>query len=208
MSEARDRLRAVGTLRTMLDALTSGYSRIDIRNARRGLPLETNIGRLFATLAYGLDIAQEQSDKIQEWDDLDIAEGAVLDRHAANYGVRRDGVSDEYLRLLIKVKMISQISGGDIDTVLNAAAALFGVPVDSVDLREDFPAKIAVHVSDYLLSEEIRDYAAVIAQLMKRIVAGGIGIEVSFNTYREFITPVYFGSAAFDYTEIIAPLAN
>jgi len=204
----KDRIKELGLLRVMLDALTSGYTRKDIRNARHSLPLETNIGRLFATLAYGMDMIQEQSDKIQEWDDLDKAAGAVLDRHAANYGVRRDGVSDEYLRLLIRVKMISQISGGDIDTVLNAAAALFDVPVESVELREDFPAKIAVHVDDFLLSEEIRDYAAVIAQLMKRIVAAGVGIEVSFDTFRTFRTPVYFWSAAFDYTEITAPVAN
>ena len=47
-----------GYLSQMLDQLTSAYAREDIRNDRKGLPLETNIGRLFETLAWGLEIGR------------------------------------------------------------------------------------------------------------------------------------------------------
>lgn len=52
------------------------------------------------------------------WDDLDNAKGAVLDRYGANFGVDRGGATDTVYRLLIKVKMIALMSGGDIDTII------------------------------------------------------------------------------------------
>ena len=102
-----------GYLHTMLDMLTGAYNRDDVRNAYSSLPLETNIGRLFNTLAWGLELIHDQSDKILLWDDLDNAQGAVLDRYGENFGVARDGAPDAFYRLLIKVKMISLLSGGD-----------------------------------------------------------------------------------------------
>ncbi len=63
--------------------LTGAYNRDDVRNAYSSLPLETNIGRLFNTLAWGLELVHDQSDKILLWDDLDNAQGAVRHRHQA-----------------------------------------------------------------------------------------------------------------------------
>lgn len=128
-----------GYLHTMLDMLTGAYNRDDVRNAYSSLPLETNIGRLFNTLAWGLELVHDQSDKILLWDDLDNAQGAVLDRYGENFGVARDGAPDAFYRLLIKVKMISLLSGGDIETVINAAATLFDIEPEQVDLDEVFP---------------------------------------------------------------------
>ena len=44
-----------GYLSQMLEYLTGAYARSDIRNSRHSLPMETNIGRLFGTLAWGLE---------------------------------------------------------------------------------------------------------------------------------------------------------
>lgn len=86
-----------GYLHTMLDMLTGAYNRDDVRNAYSSLPLETNIGRLFNTLAWGLELVHDQSDKILLWDDLDNAQGAVLDRYGENFGVARDGAPGRLL---------------------------------------------------------------------------------------------------------------
>ena len=67
-------------LSEMLYALTSAYTRKDYNNRRRDLPIETNIGKLFAILAWGLDSVEEQTELIKLWEDIDYAEGAVLDR--------------------------------------------------------------------------------------------------------------------------------
>jgi hypothetical protein len=190
-------INPIDYLRSMLDALTSGYNRQDTRNARHGLPMGTNIGRLFSTFAWGLQIVHEQTDKILLWDKLDNAQGSVLDRYGANFGVARNGANDILYRLLIKVKMIALLSGGDIGTVLNAAAALFDVPVAKVELKEIFPAKISIHVDETLLTDEIREAAAIIARLMKRIIAAGVGFDVSLDSFREFPTTAYFLSGAY-----------
>ncbi|MBD5156213.1 MAG: hypothetical protein HDT13_01015, partial [Butyrivibrio sp.] len=108
-------------LSEMLDALTSAYTRKDRDNSKLKRPTETNIGKLFSVLAWGLDSVQAQAETIKLWDNIDLARGSVLDRYGANFGVKRFGADDAFYRLLIKVKMLSQLSGGDINTVANAA---------------------------------------------------------------------------------------
>ena len=175
----------------MLDSLTSGYTRKDIRNVKHSLPMETNIGRLFSTFAFGLDMIQEQSDKIRLWDDIDNAQGIVLDRHAENFGLKRNGANDEFLRLLIKVKMISLLSGGDIYTVVKAAAALFNVLPEQIILQEIFPAKIKITINREYLDEWVFNNANIIIALMKRIVIAGVGIDIEVEL-REELT-LYLG---------------
>ena len=159
----------------MLDQLTSAYAREDIRNDRKGLPLETNIGRLFETLAWGLEFVHEHAERMRVWDDLDNAKGAVLDRYGANFGVDRGGATDTVYRLLIKVKMIALMSGGDIDTIIWAAASLFDVQPTDIEIQEKFPCKIRILTS-----------IEVIAELMKRIAAAGIEVHILLRNRRTY----------------------
>ena len=64
-------------LSEMLYALTSAYSRKDYNNRQMELPIETNIGKLFSILAWGLDTVQEQTEMVKLWDDIDNARGSV-----------------------------------------------------------------------------------------------------------------------------------
>ena len=159
-------------------------------------PFETNIGRLFNTLAWGLELVHDQSDKILLWDDLDNAQGAVLDRYGENFGVARDGAPDAFYRLLIKVKMISLLSGGDIETVINAAATLFDIEPEQVDLDEVFPAKVWIYVDEADLEAEKIDTAELIAGVMKRIVAAGVGMRLFLRTYRRNEATLYLNTGA------------
>ena len=101
-------------LSDMLYALTSAYSRRDYDNEQQGLPMQTNIGKLFSILAWGFGDVEEQAELIRLWDDLNQAKGAVLDRYGANWGVRRFNENDALYRLAIIVKVMSQLSGGDL----------------------------------------------------------------------------------------------
>ena len=173
-------------LSQMLDQLTSAYTRQDIRNDQKGLPLETNIGRLFQTLAWGLEFAHEHANRMREWDDLDNAKGAVLDRYGANFGVERGGATDTVYRLLIKVKMIALMSGGDIDTIIWAAASLFDVEPSDIEILEKFPCKIRICVDEALLSSERLASIEIIAELMKRIAAAGIEVHILLRHRRTY----------------------
>lgn len=183
-----------GYLGKTLDLLTGAYNRADVRNAHNSLPLETNIGRLFDTFSWGLELVHEQADKILLWDDLDNAQGSVLDRYGENFGVARDGASDKFYRLLIKVKMISLLSGGDIETVISAAATLFDIQPGQVDLDEVFPAKVWIYVDEDILTAAQIDTADLIAAVMKRIVAAGVGMRLFLRSRKSYTQTVYINT--------------
>ena len=173
-------------LSEMLCALTSAYSRKDYNNRQMELPIETNIGKLFSILAWGLDTVQEQTEMVKLWDDIDNARGSVLDRYGANFGVKRMSPDDRYYRLAIKVKVMAQLSGGDIDTVIWAASSLMEVEPEEVLLEEVYPAKIALYVDQDILSPEKLEMIFVLADAIKRIMAAGVGLRLYLRTYRTF----------------------
>lgn len=189
-------------LSKMLYALTSAYTRKDYDNFRQALPLETNIGKLFSVLAWGLDSVQEQADLIKLWDDLDYACGKVLDRYGANFGVKRVSADDRFYRLAIKVKMMALLSGGDTDTVIRAAGTLLDVELSDVEFEDVFPAKIALYVDETLLSKDRLELIEEIAHAIKRILAAGVGMRLylrTYHTYRRDLTILHCGYAASDF---------
>ncbi len=173
-------------LNEMLYALTSAYTHMDHDNRRLSNPVETNIGKLFSIYAWGLGLVHQQSDLIKLWDNLDYACGTVLDRYGANFGVQRYGANDTFYRITIKVKVLSQLSGGDINTVINAAAELLDVELSDMQLEEKFPARIALFVDQDLLSKERLEMIEPIAWAIKRILAAGIGMRLYMRTYRTY----------------------
>jgi len=150
-----------------------------------------------------LDIAQEQSELIKTWDNLDNACGSVLDRYGANFGVQRLGTTDEFYRLAIKVKLMAQISGGDINTILNAAAALYEIPVEKVIFSEIFPAKIGIDINEADLTQETLDSVADIKLMLKRILAVGIGLIMTLRSYRKTDGNIVIKTALFDRNAIV-----
>jgi len=176
--------------------LTGAYNRADVRNAYNSLPLETNIGRLFNTLSWGLELVHEQTDKILLWDDIDNATGAILERYGKNFGVSRNGASDQFYRLLIKIKMIALLSGGDIETIISAAATLFDVEPTDIDLDEVFPGKVWVYVDEDILTAEQINTAELISTVMKRIVAAGVGLRLFIRHKKTYNGTIYLNSGA------------
>ena len=67
-------------LEKMLDMLTDPYTHRDLQNVRKNRKLETNIGKLFSLLADGFEVIHKNAELVRLWDDLENAEGAVLDR--------------------------------------------------------------------------------------------------------------------------------
>lgn len=178
-------------LSKMLDALTSAYTRKDCCSNNSEQIIETNIGKLFSVLAWGLESVKEQAELIQLWDDIDNAKGAVLDRYGANFGVKRISPNDSFYRLAIKVKMMALLSGGDTDTVIQTVSALLDVDPQKIDFEDIYPAKIAVYVDDENIPLEYKNLVEPIAQTIKRILSAGIGIRLYLrrkNAYRHEIS--------------------
>lgn len=195
---------SAGYLTQMLDFLTSAYAREDIRNARHSLTPETYIGKLFGTLSWGLELIHDSGDRMVLWDNLDNAQGAVLDRYGANFGVERGGSNDAFFRLLIKIKMIALLSGGDINTIVSSAANLFNVELPEVELREVFPAKVWLYIDEDILDAERLEAAPLIAELVKRIAAAGIGTRIFLRVRHKATHRQYLGIAAVDEMDLTA----
>lgn len=189
-------------LSEMLNALTSAYTRKDRSNSKIKRPAETNIGKLFSVLAWGLDSVQEQAETIKLWENIDLACGAVLDRYGANFGVKRFGADDTFYRLLIKVKMLSQLSGGDIDTVANAAATLLGLPAEKIKLREVFPAKVCLDIREADLTPETLNIIVDIATMIKRILAAGVELIPTLQSYLKVKGNVVVRSGLFELSRV------
>lgn len=187
----------------MLNALTSAYTQKDLENVKFDKPLETNIGKLFSLFAEQIEEVQRQAELIKLWDDLDYAQGKVLDRYGANFGVKRVSESDKLYRIMIRVKMLAQISGGDVDTVLHATSELLDVDVTNILYEDRFPAKIGLYVDQDLLSEDIFELIDEIGQSIKRILAAGVGMRLylrTYHTYKEVVN-VSFGGSALTYID-------
>lgn len=102
----------------MLEYLTGPMPGRTIRNSRHSLPMETNIGRLFGTLAWGLEIIHENADRLKLWDDIDNARGSRPGPLRSQFR-RRSRWSGRYLfPPAHQIKMILLLSGGDIDTII------------------------------------------------------------------------------------------
>ena len=177
----------------MLNMLTSAYAREDLIHIPKGEPPKTNIGRLHSIIGWGFDLVKENTERVRLWDDLDLAQGKVLDRYGNNYGVKRGTASDSIYRIMIKVKIISMLSAGNLDTIINASAVLFDVDPEDVDIEEVFPAKVYLYIDEDKLDEEHKDVADSIAALMKRIKAAGVGMRIFYRTYHSSSTQLYMG---------------
>lgn len=191
-------------LERMLSMLTGAYNRDDVKRAHNGLPPATNIGKILAIYAEGFEIIQENAQRVQDWNDLDQAEGVVLDRYGKNVGVARQGSTDKFYRLLIKTKRMAQLSGGDLNTITDATCTLFDIAEDAVRIVEVFPAKVYVQVDMAAITDEMEQMAEVILRMLKRLIAAGVGIRLMLMQYIPVENTMYFNQAAIAMPRIYA----
>ncbi len=191
--------------RDMMEMLTSAYDRSDIPRFKRNEMPQTNVGKLFFLLGYGFDIIRENTERVRLWDDIDQAQGKSLDRYGGNYGVYRGEAPDELYRIMIKVKILSMLSAGQMDTIINAAAVLFGVDSQEVRAEEVFPAKIWLYIDLDKLEEDRLRLANTIAELMRRIKAAGVGMRIFLVDYYLGEETLYTGAVASVFPQIKAP---
>lgn len=156
----------------MIDKLTSAYT------ARP----DSNIGKLFRVAADALESVWATYKKIELYRDIDQAQGATLDKIGANFGVKREGLPDKIYRLFIKTKVVSLLSGGDVDTIMQATSVIFDIELEDVQLTEVFPAKVRIEVPfGAMLSFEELAGIKYARRFIKRLLAAGVGLICVFK---------------------------
>ena len=82
---------------------------------------------------------------VQETLDLYSATGKTLDLYGAIYGMSRGEATDEQYRYLISQKVAQNMVKGDYNSIVNALAVVFNVPVTSFQFREtENPCEVEV----------------------------------------------------------------
>lgn len=189
----------INTLLKMLDKLTGGYNKDP----------DSWIGKLFRIFAEALWGVEDTLQVIAVWRDIDNAKGYTLDRIGRNFGVARDGATDRFYRLMIKTKVTALLSGGDVDTIINATSVLFNIEPEQVEVVELYPAKCRVIMDEADIDPEYVDYAGNTAPIIKRIMAAGVGREVYFRTPLTVTGTLYAGAGRLDdITIAVAPYTN
>lgn len=190
----------------MLELLTSAYNKSDVYTVRNKLPLGSNIGKLFATFGWGLEIVRSNAETVRLWANIDNARGNALDRYGQNYGVDRGGANDVFYRLMIKIKILAQISGGDIETIIGAVAGLYEIDASSVELYEIFPAKVQIAIYEDDLPAGYDDIKDLVGALTKRLLAAGVGIDMVYKEEDTLPGALYLsGRVAAEFTRIRLP---
>ena len=152
----------------MLDRLLSVYS---------SKP-DSNIAKLIAILAAELEKVKGAFEKMDEWRDIDKAQGKTLDLIGTNVNQYRGVSTDEIYRILIKSKIARNLSTGDIDTIIEVLSiALDTDPSDIVLQEEENKAAISVVKIPIERLNEVGMSGAQFGLLVKKVVAAGVKVQ-------------------------------
>lgn len=114
---------------------------------------------------------------IQEWRDIDQAEGRTLDKLGKDVGQPREGLDDGQYRQAIKIKIRANLSGGEIETLNSIAVVLLGDRFDGIQEGWTLPSGHPIGKRSAMMLFTVRAdgvrYGIPMAEIDK-ISAGGV----------------------------------
>lgn len=161
-------------VRDMLRLLTDNYNKSP----------QSNIGKLLSIINDQLNDLLQTLDTMEQWRDIDLAEGTTLDGIGQNVAQPRGAASDQVYRILIKTKIARNLSRGDINTVIRVIALAVKAEYSEIEIQEKYtetlepePAAISLlrlplsRISDSEI--DLRQFARII----QRTVAAGVRVD-------------------------------
>ena len=136
---------------------------------------DSNIGKWYQIIARELGELERTFEDIKEYQDMDNAVDKTLDHIGKNVLEYRNTADDDLYRLLIKTKIIANLSKGDIETINEVASVLLGDGF--IGLSETWndssynnePAGLVLNMRN---GSNTLPFGAI-----DRIIAGGVGIK-------------------------------
>lgn len=139
--------------------------------------------RLISIFSDQLTQLKQTIDTVDEWRDIDKAEGTTLDHHGENIKQQRGQATDPVYRILLKSKIARNMSDGTIDTIIRVLATALSVEYHEIRLQEKWndthdPEPAAIKVIELPLAKLNQSGLDPInfVRIIKRTVAGGISV--------------------------------
>lgn len=132
------------------------------------------IGNLFNIVAPSMELLVQVFNTIQSWRDIDNAQGSTLDRIGVNLLQPRGSFIDDHYRVLLKSKIQQSLSKGDINTIIQVAATMLNVSVNTIQIVPVYPASIYMTFPYGLLSQDILNNLNLILGFIQNTLAAGV----------------------------------
>ena len=142
------------------------------------------IGRTLLILTEQLDQIEQQGIKVEQWRNIDVAEGTTLDEFGAERGQSRGQVNDEVMRALVKTKIAQNNSDGTVPFLISFITLLLKIPASEVIITSlaDVGKSATLHVNvpaDSVVPTGLS--LKQFGQLLNVIAASGVRVEALFE---------------------------
>lgn len=160
-------------LETFLSRITDAYDKSP----------DSNIHKLLEIASQGRQEFEDNLARMEQWNDVDKAEGAALDLLGATVRQQRGQAPDSIYRVLIKSKVKRALSNGSVDTLIDFLSFILNCKKSEIVIRPLWdvgkPAELQVDVpsSNIVRTGLSRNQFGTLVNL---IVAAGIQANVLF----------------------------
>ncbi|NNV04650.1 hypothetical protein [Brevibacillus sp. MCWH] len=144
---------------------------------------QSNIGKVIKILTDELDLLKTTFDRIEEWRDVEKAEGAVLDDSGMNVGQPRGAATDEIYRILLRSKVARNFSDGTIDTIIRVISIAVNADPKEIRIQELYndpnnpePAAIGLIQIPLRKLNEVGMSPKQFVQIVQKTVAAGVRV--------------------------------
>lgn len=158
-------------LNRLVDRLTDNYNK----------NVDSNVNKLMQVAALSIQENEDVLTQIQEWRDIDKAEGTTLDRIGNNIQQNRGKAPDSLYRVLIKSKIRRNLSDGSINTLIDFLSIILQVDKTEVKITELWQEGKSAVIHVDVPSGSINTTGLSIGQfgtLLNLVVAAGVRAEV------------------------------
>ena len=145
----------------------------------------SNIGKLLVIVSDQLDDVRGTLERVEEWRDIDKAEGTTLDLIGENVGQTRGLATDEIMRILIRARVARNLSDGTFNGIISALAVTLNTTPDRIKIKELYddiddpePAAIAITGLPLDVLNKSGLSATQFGRITQRVMPGGVRVTV------------------------------
>ncbi|MGA4517192.1 hypothetical protein ACPA0F_07880 [Solibacillus silvestris] len=145
---------------------------------------DSNISKLLGILSEEIGQVKKTNETVMLWRNIDSAEGKTLDNIGSDVRIFRGSATDELYRLLIKAKIIRNLSDSTMDNIIRAIAMALSAQADEIKVTEKWhdeydPEPLTIKKISMPMSRVIGAGMSdeEFVQVVRHIIAAGIKIE-------------------------------